>query len=223
MYAGTASDAEVKEIVENSDLVLSIGALKSGMCLCRAPFRPSILMTTDFNTAEFTYKISKLSTIDFHSNLVAVKYSEYPGLRMNGVLRKITANLDCAVKPSTQSIIPPAKRVPQGEAPSSSSEISHAWFWPRMGQWLLEDDVVVTETGTANFGIWKTRFPKGVVSLNQTLWGSIGWSVGACQGAALAARELAKKRTILFVGDGSLQLTVQEISTIIRKRLKPIM
>ena len=56
--------------------------------------------------------------------------------------------------------------------------------------------------------------------------GSIGYSVGAVLGAALAARELpdgAERRVILFVGEGSLQLTVQEISTIIRTGLKPIL
>jgi TPP-dependent 2-oxoacid decarboxylase len=55
---------------------------------------------------------------------------------------------------------------------------------------------------------------------------SIGYSVGAVLGAALAARELpdgAERRVILFVGEGSLQLSVQEISTIIRRGLKPIL
>jgi pyruvate decarboxylase len=54
------------------------------------------------------------------------------------------------------------------------------------------------------------------------LWGSIGWSVGATLGAALAAREQGR-RTILFVGDGSLQLTVQEIGTMIHHGLAPIL
>lgn len=41
----------------------------------------------------------------------------------------------------------------------------------------------------------------------QVLWGAIGWSVGACLGAALAAQEGSiPRRTALFVGDGSLQL-----------------
>ena len=91
-----------------------------------------------------------------------------------------------------------------------------------MGQWLQENDVIVTETGTANFGIWETRFPKGVTALSQVLWGSIGYSVGACQGAALAAKETGDRRTILFVGDGSFQLTAQEVSTMVRHGLKPI-
>jgi pyruvate decarboxylase len=84
--------------------------------------------------------------------------------------------------------------------------------------------VVITETGTANFGIWETHFPKGVTAISQVLWGSIGYSVGACQGACLAARDAGEdRRTILFVGDGSFQLTVQELSTMIRLDLKPIM
>lgn len=83
--------------------------------------------------------------------------------------------------------------------------------------------LTVTETGTANFGIWDTKFPAGVTAISQVLWGSIGYSVGATQGAALAvADSSSNRRTVLFVGDGSLQLTVQEISTMIRLGLKPI-
>lgn len=29
---------------------------------------------------------------------------------------------------------------------SSSSEITHAWMWPLLGQWLKELDVIITET-----------------------------------------------------------------------------
>ena len=45
---------------------------------------------------------------------------------------------------------------------------------------------------------------------------------GSTLGAALAARDMQLGRTILFIGDGSLQLTVQELSTMMRLRLKPI-
>ena len=46
--------------------------------------------------------------------------------------------------------------------------------------------------------------------------------IGSTRGAALAARDMQLGRTILFIGDGSLQLTVQELSTMMRLRLKPI-
>jgi pyruvate decarboxylase len=100
--------------------------------------------------------------------------------------------------------------------------ISHSWLWPRLGYFFQPKDVIVTETGTANFGILDVPLPGGATLVSQILWGSIGWSVGSCLGAALAARDVGMQRVILFVGDGSLQLTVQELSPMIRKGLKPI-
>ncbi|KAH8751361.1 DHS-like NAD/FAD-binding domain-containing protein [Diaporthe sp. PMI_573] len=64
-------------------------------------------------------------------------------------------------------------------------------------------------TGTASFGIWETKFPNGVTALNQTLWGSIGWSVGACQGAALAAKDAGvDRRTVLTIVRHGLRVTL---------------
>ncbi|KAL8940304.1 MAG: hypothetical protein Q9211_002348 [Gyalolechia sp. 1 TL-2023] len=203
VYAGDGSNEGVRERVESSDLILSIGAIKS-----------------DFNTAGFTYRISQLSTIDFHSHYIRVKYSEYPGVRMQGVLKKIVAKMGkLNIQPgpkATNDIAPEHQKI------STDQVITHDWLWSRVGQWLQPNDIVITETGTANFGIWETKFPQGVLALSQVLWGSIGYSVGACQGAALAAKETGNRRTILFVGDGSFELTAQEVSTMIRQNLKPI-
>ena len=171
VYAGNGSDTGVAARVESSDLVLSIGSIKS-----------------DFNTAGFTYRVSQLSTIDFHTNYMRVRYSEYPGVYMRGVLRKVTARMGkLTVQPGPaidNSIAEKDRHISQGQV------ITHDWLWPRVGQWLLPNDIVITETGTANFGIWETKFPKGVNAISQILWGSIGYSVGSCQGAALAAKEL---------------------------------
>ncbi|KAL6707338.1 hypothetical protein ACN47E_004117 [Coniothyrium glycines] len=203
VYAGDGSNKGVKERVESSDLVLSIGAIKS-----------------DFNTAGFTIRMSQLNTIDFHSYGIKVRYSEYPGIRMNGVLARVTAKLG---KLNIEAGPNPNNDIPQTEMSTSDASVTHAWFWPRLGQWLRRDDIVITETGTSNFGIWETRFPAGVKAISQVLWGSIGYATGACQGAALAAKEKDIKRTILFTGDGSFQLTAQEISTMLRNKLNPIL
>lgn len=202
VYAGDGSNAGVRERVEGADLILSIGAIQS-----------------DFNTAGFTIRMSQLKTIDFHSYGVKVKYSDYPGVRMNGVLSKVTSKLG---KLNIEAGPTPNNKIPEQEAKSSEPTITHAWLWPRLGQWLQKDDVVITETGTSNFGIWETRFPAGVNAISQVLWGSIGYATGSCQGAALAAQELGLKRTILFTGDGSFQLTAQEVSTMLRNNLSPI-
>lgn len=140
---------------------------------------------------------------------------------MRGVLRKVIKQIDSKDLAIQKS---PAVTNEVSRYRDDSSTITQAWLWPRVGEFLKENDIVVTETGTANFGIWDTKFPPGVTALSQVLWGSIGWSVGACQGAALAAKDMGSdRRTVLFVGDGSFQLTAQELSTMIRRGLKPIM
>lgn len=205
VYAGNGSNPGVSEVVESSDLILSIGAIKS-----------------DFNTTGFTYRIGQLNTIDFHSTYVRVRYSEYPDINMKGVLRKVIermGKLELSVAPTP----PITNTLPEHEKASTSQTITHAWLWPIVGQWLQERDVILTETGTANFGIWDTRFPANVTAISQVLWGSIGYALGSCQGAALAAKEEGNRRTILFIGDGSIQLTVQELSTMLRNGLNPIM
>ncbi|CCG84848.1 protein of unknown function [Taphrina deformans PYCC 5710] len=209
VYIGSITQAHIKKVVEEADLVLSVGALKS-----------------DFNTGSFSYHINKTAVVEFHSDRTQVKYATYPGVGMNSLLPKLIARIDTA---RTTAIPVPAF---ENEAKQEhESAITHDWFWPTVGdRFLRPDDVVVTETGTSNFGILDTRLPHAVEIVSQVLWGSIGFSVGALLGAAQAARERddeagggrSSSRTVLFVGDGSLQLTVQEISTMIRQGLKPI-
>ncbi|KIW02821.1 uncharacterized protein PV09_05879 [Verruconis gallopava] len=205
VYAGSGSNEGVAKRVESSDLVLTLGAIKS-----------------DFNTAGFSYKISQLKTIDFHTYTTKVRYSEYPGVRMNGVLKKLTQKLKEGLKLNVHlGSHEPSNEMPQREKDSLESTINHSWLWPRLGQWLQAGDIIITETGTSNFGIWNTRFPKDVKAISQVLWGSIGYATGATQGAALAAKEMGIKRSILWTGDGSFQLTAQAVSDMLRNKLSP--
>jgi TPP-dependent trihydroxycyclohexane-1,2-dione (THcHDO) dehydratase len=68
-------------------------------------------------------------------------------------------------------------------------------------------------------GLAFALLPRGATFHNQTLWGSIGWATPAAFGAAVAA---STRRVVLVTGDGSHQLTAQEISQFGRRGLKPI-
>lgn len=84
-------------------------------------------------------------------------------------------------------------------------------------------DLVVTETGTAQFGFNVTELPAGVHSWTQAVWGSIGYAIGAAVGGSVAAKELGQyRRMIVFTGEGSLQLTVQASSLLLRHGIVPI-
>src|SRR6202035_5914620 len=54
---------------------------------------------------------------------------------------------------------------------------------------------------------------------SQAIWGSIGYTLPATLGSILAA---PGRRHILFIGDGSFQVTAQELSTILRHDYKPV-
>jgi pyruvate decarboxylase len=72
------------------------------------------------------------------------------------------------------------------------------------------------------------RLPTGACIIAQYLWCSIGFGTAACSGAAVAAercspasnvvaKTVRKRRVVGLLGDGSFQMTCQEISTMVRE------
>ncbi|KAK7287434.1 hypothetical protein RIF29_00711 [Crotalaria pallida] len=82
------------------------------------------------------------------------------------------------------------------------------------------DTAVIAETGDSWFNCQKLKLPKGCGYEFQMQYGSIGWSVGATLGYAQAVPE---KRVIACIGDGSFQVTAQDVSTMIRCGQKTIL
>ncbi|RZC84511.1 hypothetical protein C5167_047298 [Papaver somniferum] len=78
---------------------------------------------------------------------------------------------------------------------------------------LSGDSAVIAETGDSWFNCQKLKLPEGCGYEFQMQYGSIGWSVGATLGYAQAAKD---KRVIACIGDGSFQVTAQDISTMLR-------
>ncbi|GMM32392.1 indolepyruvate decarboxylase 6 [Martiniozyma asiatica (nom. inval.)] len=199
IYVGALTHPDTKEIVESSDCIVSMGSLLS-----------------DYNTGSFTYSYKTLNVTEFHSNYCKFKKATYENLQMkhtlgalNEKLASLTFNFDKVEKPKSIFAYKEAENCP-GEV-----TITQDYLWKRLSLFLKEGDVLVTETGTSSFGVLETHLPKGVKTISQVLWGSIGFSLPAATGAtfAVADQDVQKyKRVILFIGDGSLQLTVQAIS-----------
>ncbi len=236
IYIGSNSAPDVKEIIEKADLVIAVGTLLS-----------------DFNTGSFTYRTKRERTIELHSNRTVIGFGTYNDVRMKHLLPKLSQRLakkkEIRLK-QTIELVAPTRKTFTNELPSAELEaeqlgkeltawlggadkvhketITQAYLWPRVGQFLRPGDRVLGETGTSAFGLMEVRFPKQSQFIAQVLWGSIGWSCGATLGVALGARQAEKEgkgksRTILFIGDGSLQLTLQEIGTMIRVGLTPLL
>jgi pyruvate decarboxylase len=84
---------------------------------------------------------------------------------------------------------------------------------------LTPNSAVIAETGDSWFNCLKLALPAGCGYEFQMQYGSIGWSVGATLGYALGART---KRVVTCVGDGSFQMTAQEVSSMLRYGANPI-
>ena len=211
-YAGANSLDKVREEVESADFVLYVGALKS-----------------DFNSGSFSVNLDPKIVIELHSFTTNVGYASYPTTDIRHILPQLVPAFEAVTsnggnKKTHGDSLADKQKAGEAEikAKPDGDAIKHAWFWPKMGEWfqdrgefsfiygglqILILDIILTETGTSSFGLTNVPLPSHSTYVAQILWGAIGWSVGACLGAALAAKETGEeRRTVLFVGDGSLQL-----------------
>ena len=92
-------------------------------------------------------------------------------------------------------------------------------LWDRLCYALTPGNVVLADQGTSFYGMADHRLPHGVTFIGQPLWGSIGYTLPAAVGAAVAHPE---RRTVLLIGDGAAQLTVQELGIFSREGLTPV-
>ncbi|SCV71113.1 BQ2448_2701 [Microbotryum intermedium] len=204
VYIGDVTCESVKKSFEKTDLKIFVGALQS-----------------DFNSGEFSQVIGDEEKIELHSDRVTVQYANYPTVSFHTILPALAKSLKPKKVEETDVSADQAHEIPHSPA---NEMVTQAAFWPMWGEFLQENDIILTETGTSSFGFLDVPLPKGATYISQTLYGSIGWAGGALLGACLAAREAGfPRRTLLFIGDGSLQLTVQDISTMLRHGLKPIL
>jgi indolepyruvate decarboxylase len=196
MYDGKLMNEEIRAFVEGCDLALGIGAV-----------------LTDFNSGSFTARIDRSKSINILQHSVRVGEAVYGNVEMKDVLVALAGQVarKTVAAPKARGLGPPVG--PPG------GKITVEYLYPRWERMLREGDILIGETGTSSMGMGFAEMPKGSTFHNQTLWGSIGWATPASFGAALAAPD---RRVILITGEGSHQLTAQEVSQFHRFGLKPI-
>ncbi|MGL6118547.1 alpha-keto acid decarboxylase family protein [Plesiomonas sp.] len=194
LYNGHLLNDEVREFVESCDCILNIGAMMS-----------------DFNTGAFTADLSHAKSVLIMPEFVQVGDVTYNNVQMKDVLVTLTEKIE-----KKEHLFLRANALP---VVSASGKITADYLYSRWQQMLKPNDILMAETGTVSMGMGFALMPQGATFHNQTLWGSIGWATPAAFGAALAAPH---QRTVLITGEGSHQLTAQEISQFHRFGLKPL-
>lgn len=195
MYNGILSDEKVTSVIENSDCILLIG-----------------VKLTDSITAGFNYiHKDSISTIEIHPLYSKIGDKIYSDILMEDVLKELSNNIRFN------------GNITNNEKDKSNTELSgkltQKKFFNIIEENLLPKDVLIAEQGTSFFGAGAIKLPENVTFVGQPLWGSIGYTFGALLGTCLADKN---RRNILLIGDGSLQLTAQELSTMLRENINPI-
>jgi indolepyruvate decarboxylase len=195
--AGSSNPAAVRDIVEQADLILDIGGV----------------LLTELNTALWSAVLDTDRAICIHDNWIRVGTSVFLNVAIDDVLEGLTAQVSPRSRPEA-----PARDLLEmtgaADEPTSSTN-----FYPRLQRRLRAGDTVVIETGTAMFHLNPMRLPSGVDAQSQGLWGSIGWATPATLGIVMAK---TAGRTWLVTGDGSHQLTCNELAVMGRYGVTPV-
>ena len=205
LFEGDRSRDSVRDRVESADCILQLGTLM-----------------TDFNTGGFTTNIDDSKTISGNIGYVKIKHHYYENVHLRDFIQGLTENLtqrDSATLDIQCAGNSCVHRHTEPYMPDAPKPLTIKRFFDRMSHFIKNNSIVIAETGVSLFSAAEMLMPEGAKFIGQTFYGSIGYTVGATLGAAMAAQH---RQVVLFVGDGSFQVTCQDISTMIRNHLKPI-
>jgi indolepyruvate decarboxylase len=198
LFGGDLSKpAAVRDLVENADLVLDIGGR----------------IRSEINTGFWTDQLDTGRVVSIYDNWVRVGERVF----INTAIDDLIAALSTRVVPKKTAVATTKEQLPL--AGSGSDQTTSANFYPRLQRRLKAGDTLVIETGTCMLHLNGMLLPEGVNAEEQGLWGSIGWATPACLGIAMAK---TAGRVWLVTGDGSHQLTLNEIAVMGRYRVKPV-
>ncbi|MCJ1300466.1 hypothetical protein MMC08_003263 [Hypocenomyce scalaris] len=215
IYRGSFADASTKKFVDDADLVLCFGPHFSST----NTYNWSAIPKTDI-TICFTQAGIKMGDEMFRD--IPAKYAASQLIQRMDLSKIKTYKADLEV---------PRNQLLSFSDVSNNGPIKQDKLWRLLAGFIGAGDIVLGETGTAGYGVREMTLPKHTRLFGPVTWLSIGYMLPACQGAALAQRELIAMskyhgfkdaRTILLIGDGSFQMTVQELATIIRHNLNVV-
>jgi indolepyruvate decarboxylase len=196
IYGGKVSAPQVRGAIEASDCLLAIG------------YRPLEVTTGDFTAS------LPADSVHARGHSVDVGDDNYQAVTLRQVLRGV---IDAVPRAKSRAPHPVAEAAPSAHA-DGSAKLTQLAYWQAIQSYLRPGDVLYVDNGTS-YALMGLRFPPNCTFIASVNWGSIGYSVGALLGALTAAPQ---RRHLLFLGDGSFQVTAQELSTILRHDHKPV-
>lgn len=200
-YNGTLSNDYIKSVVEKADCFILVG-----------------VKLTDSITAGFSFihNLNEVDIVNIHPLFSSIDNIVFDNIYMKDLLVKLASNLTSRnFKKQNYEL----ETVPSQEL-TSSEVLTQKAFFNKINNFIKPNDILLAEQGTSFFGACTLNLKENCTFVGQPLWGSIGYTLGAVLGTQIADRN---RRNILLIGDGSFQLTAQELSTMLYNDLNPVL
>ncbi len=196
VYAGSTSKDSVKEIVENSDCLLMFGEILTDMTL---GFLPK--------------QFKKRNVVECAIEGLKVKNHTFT----NVTFQDFCVNLfklpcDCKKAGSYSEKKFPPKFEPQ------NVKLTTARFFEKINSILNSEMVVIADVGDSLFGASDLIMHTEHNFIGSAFYTSMGTAIPGALGVQLGCG----KRPIVLVGDGAFQMSCSELSTIVLRKLNPI-
>jgi pyruvate decarboxylase len=200
IYLGEVSTHQAREIVDWSDAVLCIGTIFN-----------------DYSTVGWT-AMPTGSVLTADNERVYLDGHDFSRVRLRDFLSGLARKVE-----KREATMVEYKRIrsePLLESPAApDAKLTRKEIVRQIQGLVTADCTIVAETGDSWFNGLSLKLPAGARFEIEMQWGSIGWSVPATFGYAVGA---TNRRIIAMIGDGSFQLTAQEVAQMIRRKLPVI-
>jgi pyruvate decarboxylase len=200
IYWGEVSSPQCQAIVDWSDLIVAAGPVFN-----------------DYTTVGWSAEPPRQRLINATAQGVRFGNTEYTGVALADFLSDLAKKVQANDATLTQyKRLRGTTSVARREAAGPAAPLSRVELWRQIEEDLDSNTTLLVETGDSWLNGMYTRLPGGARFEIEMQWGSIGWSVPASFGYAMGLEP--GRRLVSVIGDGSFQLTAQEVSNMVRHR-----
>jgi pyruvate decarboxylase len=201
IYWGEISAPGAREIVDWSDGVVCIGTIFN-----------------DYSTVGWTAMPSGPGVLTADLKRVHLEGHDFSRIHLRDFLSALARKVEKRDATMIEYARIRSERPPENPA-KPDAKLMRAEVVRQIRPLISTDTTVIAETGDSWFNGMALKLPGGARFEIEMQWGSIGWSVPATFGYAMGA---PSRRVIALIGDGSFQLTAQEVAQMIRQKLPVI-
>jgi indolepyruvate decarboxylase len=198
VYEGAMGREPVRRAVEGADCLLILGAFM-----------------TDINLGVYTARLDPALCINANSQRISIRWHHYDNVNLGRFIDSVARNLP---KTKRHRLPKPRGRV-KSFTPRPKRAMTVQRLFDRMNEAIDDETVVICDIGDSLFGAADLTIQRRTEFLSPAYYTSMGFAIPAAVGAQMGRPKL---RPLVFVGDGAFQMTGNELITVARYDLNPI-